>query len=94
MFVVGFQGVDGAQLISLANQEGEFSEQPTAIRVAVSEFLNSSSRDHVVGVNFLSQTAFYDESNGIAAGRGAAYSFLKHQSPMWHDDFAELFSPS
>lgn len=92
LFMIGLDGLGGADLVNLAQSEAEGNRAPTAIQVAASEFLSSQERDHVVGIGFLSRSALSVKSDGIVASGGSAYVFSKHESRFWHDDFSGLFS--
>ena len=91
MFLVGFQGIDGGQLLSIAGQDQDVAQSPTALRRAVSRFLASSERDHVVGVGFLSESALMLEQEGLVESGGTAYYFPKRESSLWSEDFSGLF---
>jgi hypothetical protein len=80
------------QLVEVAQQDMDPQQQPTALRVAASDFLSSRDRDYVVGVGFLSQTSVGEAASGLAAG-GSAYYFPKREGPFWHQDFSGLFAP-
>ena len=55
IFLVGLHGIEAESLLNLAKQDGDPKQPPTALRVAVSDFLAKQNRDHVVGVGFLSR---------------------------------------
>ncbi len=92
MFFAGFHGLDGAQLLSVADQDQDPSQPPTALRVAVSHFLSSHDRDHVVGVGFVSESALSPVRAGLVESGGTAYYFPKRESPYWSEDFSGLFT--
>ncbi|MCK9202777.1 MAG: hypothetical protein M0P42_16790 [Gallionella sp.] len=92
MFVVGFTGIDSSELLSIAEQDNTLGENPTALRLAVSKFLSSSERDHVVGVGFLGKSSATPIQHGITDTGGTAYYFPKLESPFWDDRFSGLFS--
>ena len=93
MFLTGFHGIDSGQLQSIASQDKDSTQPPTALRVAVSRFLAGAGRDYVVGVGFLSESALSPVQDGHIASNGAAYYFPKRESPHWSEDFSGLFSP-
>lgn len=92
MFIVGLHGLGGDQLLSVAQQDQDPGQTPSALRMAVSRFLSSSDRDHVVGVGFLSEGAIQPLEHGLVESSGTTYYFPKRESPMWSEDFAGLFS--
>ena len=92
MFLTGFHGIDGEQLRSIASQDRDPTQPPTALRVAVSRFLAGTGRDHVVGVGFLSESALSPVRDGHIASDGTAYYFPKIESPHWSEDFSGMFS--
>ena len=91
MFLVGFHGIDGGQLFSIAGQDHDVARSPTALRLAVSRFLASKERDHVVGVGFLSESALMPVQEGLVESGGTAYYFPKRESSLWSEDFSGLF---
>ena len=91
MFLVGFHGIDGGQLRSVAGQDQDVAQSPTALRLAVSRFLASTGRDHVVGVGFLSESGLMPVQAGLVESGGTAYYFPKRESPHWSEDFSGLF---
>lgn len=92
MFLVGFHGIDGDQLISIAGQDKDPTLPPTALRVGVSQFLSSCGRDHIVGVGFISESGLQPVREGLVESGGSAYYFPKRESPYWSEDFSGLFS--
>jgi hypothetical protein len=92
MFFVGFQGLDGEQLLSVAGQDNSPDQPPTALRIAVSKFLSSNSRDHIVGIGFVSESGLHPVSDGLLESGGTAYYFPKRESPHWSEDYSGLFN--
>ena len=92
LFVIGLHGIEAESLIEVAIHDANNEQPPTALRLKVSEFLSSKERDHVVGIGFISKSALIPEESGHVASSGAAYVFPRKESPLWHDDFAGLFS--
>ena len=90
MFFVGFQGIDGNQLRSIASQDEDPAQHATALRIGVSNFLGGTGRDHVIGVGFLSESGLSPAHDGLVESGGTAYYFPKRESPFW----SESFSPS
>lgn len=91
LLVAGFDGIDGEQLASIAEQDLDANQRPTALAVKVSRFLAADHRDHVVGVGFLSRGALRPVTDGVVDSGGVAYYFPKRESPFWHDDLGGLF---
>ena len=70
MFLVGLHGIDGGQLISIASQDKDPSQSPTALGLGVIDFLSGTSRNHVIGLGFLSQTGLFPEQTSfVDSGR-------------------------
>lgn len=92
MFLVGLEGLEAESLLELAKQDSTGNLPPTALRMRVSEFLASQGRDHIVGVSFISKGASLPATGGMTYSGGSAYVFPKRESPLWHPDFAGLFS--
>ena len=91
MFLVGFQGIDGEQLLAIAGQDQDRAQSPTELRSAVRQFLASKDRDHVVGVGFLSESALMPEQESLVESGGTAYYFPNRESSHWSEDFNGLF---
>jgi hypothetical protein len=92
IFLVGFHGIEAEGLLDIAKQDNDPKQPPTALRVAASDFLAGQSRDHIVGVGFLSSSSLNFEPHGVVESRGTANIFLKKESKFWHEDFSGLFS--
>lgn len=92
LFLVGLHGIETESLLSIAKQDDDPKEPPTALRVAVSDFLSKQNLDHVVGIGFLSNTSLKPEPHGVVKSGGSAYVFPKKESSFWHEDFSGLFS--
>jgi hypothetical protein len=91
MFFVGFQGLESEQLLSIAGQDNEPGKPPTALRIAVSKFLSSNSREHIVGLGFISESRLQSITNELVESSGTAYYFPKRDSPYWSEDYSGLF---
>ena len=92
VLIAGFDGLDGEQLLSIAEQDNDPQQEPTALAIRVSRFLSSDNRDNIVGVGFLSRGALRPVTDSIMDSGGTAYYFPKRESPFWHDDFSGLFT--
>lgn len=92
LFLVGLLGLEMGGLLNVARQDLDPQQQPTALRVAVSKFLESQERDHIVGVGFLSLSSLVPKLDGVVESGGTAYYFPKRESRFWHQDFTGLFS--
>jgi hypothetical protein len=92
LFLVGLHGIEADSLLSIATQDSDPAQPPTALRIAVSNFLAKENRDHIIGVGFLSKGNLKSEPNGVVKSGGSAYIFPKTESSFWHQDFSGLFS--
>jgi hypothetical protein len=92
LVLVGFEDVNPRQLVATAEQDLEPANTPTALRVAVSDFLGSSSRDHLVGAAFFSSSELVMSPDGVLSRSGGAYYFPKTESPFWTEEFRGLFA--
>lgn len=92
LFLVDLQGIEAQSLMSIAQQDDDPKQPPTALRVAASNFLSKLNREHVVGVGFLSNSSLKPELHGVVKSSGTAYVFPKKESGFWHEDFSGLFS--
>lgn len=91
MLFTGFDGLDGEQLHSVAAQDLDTSQSPTSLSLAVSQFLSSNARDHVIGVAFVSNSALLPIKSGVIGSGGTAYYFPKRESSFWSDGFSGMF---
>jgi len=89
--LVGLEGISADELVRTAQQDKNPTEDPTALRIAVSKFLGGSTTDHVVGVGFLSKDELTPKGPGHVSSEGSAYHFPKTESSFWHDDFSGMF---
>lgn len=92
LFLVGLHGIEADSLLSIATQDNDPNQPPTALQISVSDFLAKKNRDHVIGVGFLSKGNLNSEQNGVVKSGGSAYIFPKKESSFWHQDFSGLFS--
>ena len=92
MFLAELHGIDGEQLISIASQDKDPTQQQTLLQLGSNEFLSTTDREHVIGVGFLSKSDFMPAQNGIVNSGGISYIFLNRKSSLWSDDFNGLFS--
>jgi hypothetical protein len=93
LLVAGFDGLGAEELRSIAAQDGDFSNPPTALRVHVSHFLASRERNHVVGTGFLSTESLQAKDRGVVSSGGLSYYFPRPESSFWCEDFREIFRP-
>lgn len=91
ILIAGFDGLDAEQLMSIAQQDRDANQPPTALAIKVSRFLAVDYRNHVVGIGFLSRGALRPVTDSAVASGGMAYYFPKRASPFWHDDLGGLF---
>lgn len=91
IFVVGFDGLDAAQLLDIARQDQDPGARPTALRVRASDFLDSASRDHLVGLTFFSASNLRTAQPGLVDSGGTAYHFPKPNSRFWAEAYRGMF---
>lgn len=91
LLLLGFEGLEADQLASLAQQDGDSTQAPTAMRIAVSQFLSGGGRDHVVGVGFLSRSRLRQFGAGHFNSGGLTYYFENERSSLWLPAFKDLF---
>lgn len=94
IMVAGLEGISPDQLISVAKQDKDKEELPTALRVYASRILESPGRDHLVGTVFLSSSDLRPVTKDIVNSSSTSYHFLKRESPFWSDEFNGLFQSS
>jgi hypothetical protein len=92
ILIAGFDGLDGEQLLSIAEQDRSANQPPTLLARGVSKFLSMAHRDHVVGVGFLSRSSLFPVTDGRVDSGGTAYYFPRSDSPFWHDGLSGLFN--
>ncbi|MDO8176721.1 MAG: hypothetical protein Q7T62_00600 [Undibacterium sp.] len=88
LFFVSFHGLQGGELKEVGDETGD---QPTALRVRASEFLNRTDIDHVVGVHFADRGSLVPRVDSDRSHVGNVYSFKKSYSPYWEDQLDSLF---
>ena len=92
LFLVGLDGTSPEGLLATARMEFDSNEPVTAIRDAVSSYLHGTSRDHVVGVGFLSRDTLTGRADGNFSVAGSAYYFRRSKSAFWSDAYSGLFA--
>lgn len=94
MILLEFGGMSPEAMVSLAEHDTTLGNAPTALRRWASEFLaNSSDREHVVGLGFLSRGSMVRSGPNVVSSSGSAYVFPNRESPLWSDEFSGLFDP-
>lgn len=88
LFWVALQGIDTDQLASIHEQDSDTGEQPTALRLGVSAFLNRAP-PHIIGVVFCSRSSLFPVVDGSTDSGGATNFFMKEESPLWHASFRD-----
>ncbi|MEQ1596656.1 MAG: hypothetical protein ABL985_16315 [Casimicrobium sp.] len=95
IYAVELQGISYDALIATGEQDKNPEQPKTALSHAVSKFLSSTDRDHVVGVAFLSggQKTVHEQntSSAVTSAMGSVYYFPKKSGSLWHQDFSGLF---
>jgi hypothetical protein len=86
LFWVVLQGIDADQLLSAHEQDSDSDNQPSALKLGVSNFLHHAP-DHIVGVVFGSRSGFIPAVDGGTDSGGITNFFLKEVSPFWHASF-------
>lgn len=86
LFWVALQGIDADQLLSVHEQDSGPGNQPTALKLGVSNFLHRAP-DHIVGVVFSSRSGLVPAVDGSTDSGGTTNFFLKKESPFWHASF-------
>jgi hypothetical protein len=88
LFWVALQGIDADQLVSIHEQDSDTTEQPTALKLGVSDFLNRAPA-HIIGVVFCSRSGLSPAVDGSVGFGGATNFFMKEESPLWHASFRD-----
>jgi hypothetical protein len=92
LLIAGFNGLSREHLLSIAQQDHDAHQQPTALATGVSHFLAAGHRGHVAGVAFLSRGALRPATDNAFDIGGRAYYFPNRESRFWHNDFDGLFA--
>lgn len=93
LILVEFNELPSETMIDIAHDDNTPGEPPSFLRVWVSEFLsNTTKRDHIVGVVFLSRSKFYQLDESTASNSSSAYYFPRKESPLWDEAFLGLFN--
>ncbi|AQV99259.1 hypothetical protein BJN34_35885 (plasmid) [Cupriavidus necator] len=92
LVLLGFDGIEAAQLADIARQDQTSGQPRTILAQAADRVLAGAGREHMVAVGFLSNTqAQTTEMSGAISYGGSAYHFFNRNSPHWHADFAGMF---
>lgn len=86
LFWVALQGIDADQLQSVHEQDSGLGNQPTPLKLGVSNFLHRAP-EHIVGVVFSSRSGLIPAADGNADSGGTTNFFLKEENPFWHASF-------
>jgi hypothetical protein len=93
LIVVGFEDITPAQLVEIGRDDQLPGSVPSALRVAVSHFLASDERSHLIGATFTSEEVLEDRGPNEATSSGTAYYFPRKEGPYWSPAFSDLFAP-
>jgi hypothetical protein len=88
---IGFDGISPSQLVRTAQQDHDPKNPPTQLRRAVSSFLDSEQRRHLIGVAFLSHNELERMPGGHLSTGGTAYYFPQTDSHHWAESYRGLF---
>lgn len=92
MIFVGLHGVKDHQMQMLADIDRTRNLPPTVLGNIVSKLLGSPSRQHLIGLAFVSRTSLYSVARGVHSPRGVSYTFYNENSPYWHQDLKAPFA--
>jgi hypothetical protein len=92
LLIAALEGIDASALRSIAEDDNSAPGARSKVQKGVSKFLESTKRDHVVGVGFVSRSGLLSNQSGTASSGGAAYYFPRKESPFWSDDFKGLYA--
>ncbi len=94
ILLAGLDGVSVERMVDLGMREEDPYKSPNRLRVEASRFLaNDTSRDHIVGLSFLSRSELLrNPEDDNLTQRSVAYHFARPQSPMWHEDFGSIMN--
>lgn len=87
LYFVSFNDLEDGELRDIGDESGD---QPTALRLLTSRFLNRPDMDHVVGLQFAARGSLEPRLNDSQRHVGNTYSFKKDDSPFWEDEFEKL----
>lgn len=94
LLLLEFNGLTSSEMFSLAKHDNKFGNSPTMLRQWATAFLsNSPSRDHLIGMGFLSNGAMQKANNEVLSG-ATTYLFSRKESAFWDDSFNNLFLDS
>lgn len=88
--MASFEGISDAQLVDVAQEDAK----PTALRIRTSEFLDSESRNHLVGVGFFARSSLTETSSNELDTSGSVYFFDKPDSRFWSEEFTNIVRTS
>lgn len=75
MFVAGLDGLSAEQMLDIAHHDQDPHAIPTGLRMHTSRFLDSTKKDHLVGVAFLSAGGLRPSVGAVTDSGGTAYYF-------------------
>lgn len=94
LLLVEFNGLTAIEMQNLAQQDKAPGNTPTMLRKWASAFLsNSTTRNHLIGIGFISAGQMQKANNEVLSG-STAYLFSRKESPFWDNAFNGLFSES
>lgn len=91
ILVIRFEDLTNEQIQSIAESDIHKSDNPSALQIKVSEFLNNPNRDHVVLVIFVSKDELSTKDVGVKSNSGVAYYFPNTKSPFWDDSIKNVY---
>lgn len=92
LLLLEFSGLTSTEMQSLAKHDNNSGNSPTMLRKWASDFLsNSPSRNHLIGLGFLSNGEMQRANNEVLSG-ATTYLFSNKESPFWDNAFDSLFS--
>jgi hypothetical protein len=91
LILAELHGLNADELYTIGTEQSDPSRKPS-LRRRASEFLQESSRQHVVGVGFLSRSDILATNNEMVESGGSTYVVSNPESTFWHKDFGGLFS--
>jgi len=92
LILVEFNGLSPDAVVDLAAHDNTPGSTPTSLRIWASDFLsNTSDRNHIVGIGFLSKGEMTRHDPSVVTSGGSVYLFPRSQSPLWNEAFSGLF---
>jgi len=92
MFLVGLHDIGYGELQEIAHQEYSPDENPTALQLSTSKFLNKSSNNNFIAVSFIDKSYMGTRLLNEPRRSGNAFIYKNEDSSFWSQEFSNLLN--